>query len=99
MNLGTTQLGFSLFLRLQPDSRPSMTPRAWIKAYLLGFQRRRRCCCKLGLVRTRGGRPSTVHSTPPSPMYQGSGRGWAPQRQLFTLLRIFEGAHRDEQPP
>lgn len=42
MNLGTTQLGFSLFLRLQPDSRPSMTPRAWIEAYLLGFRQRRR---------------------------------------------------------
>lgn len=42
MNLGTTQLGFSLFLRLQPDSRPSMTPRAWVKAYVLGFHQQRR---------------------------------------------------------
>lgn len=37
MNLGTTQLDFSLFLRLQPDSRPGMTPRAWMTAYALGF--------------------------------------------------------------
>lgn len=42
MNPGTTQLGFSLFLRLQPDSRPSMTPRAWVKAYVLGFYQHRR---------------------------------------------------------
>lgn len=42
MNLGTTQFGFSLFLRLQPDLRPSMTPRAWTKAYVQGSQRLRR---------------------------------------------------------
>lgn len=41
MNLGTTQFGFSLFLRLQPDLRASMTPRAWVKAYVQRFQGQR----------------------------------------------------------
>lgn len=79
MNLGTTQFGFSLFLRLQPDSRPSTTPRAWMKACAIRTLTttttipwsccRDRCCrCELG------GRPSTVHSTPPSTVYQSIGR-------------------------
>lgn len=83
MNLGTTQFGFSLVLRLQPDLRPSMTPRVWITAYVLGFQQQRRqqwrshkschregCCyCQIGLADNPR---CTVRLS--STMYQGSSR-------------------------
>lgn len=57
------------------------------------------------LLQTRTSEDSrwpTIHRAQYASVYRVSGqwsRGWAPHRQLLTLLRIFQGAHRDEQPP